>query len=694
MIEPHALPFLLSAAYSAALATVVIIKNHRSLVNRVFFALLLTTSVWQIATSAVVSATFQEEAYLASKIGFTAIALIPILTYHLIIAFLRTPHRATLTAGYLTTGLIIIPLNWANIFLDEPYHYSWGYWYKAAYPHREFLIIFALYSTMSFYLLIKHLKKEQEPVERNRIKLVNAALLIGYIGALDFIPTYGMPLYPPSVIFLMISFSLFTYAIVKYRLMNVHLVLKKSLVYSLSAGLLTGVFIVLTLTLLKIISLFTHIDSYPISIFTALLISFLFNPIKNRMQQFVDTHFYKGSDDHYDTIRTVTTQLALASDISTICVAITDALTASIKIDNTSFYIRSDETLIPVCQKVHQQPLNMFGTNDQDSPPLNTALVEQLENRKDVILKEDLHGKDGRDVSPLEQTLTLLNTQAVVPIFIDGKLDAVITLGKKLSGEIYTDHDIDLLRIIANSAAISIKSSRIYQDKVRSEKLATVGLIAVTLAHEIKNPLASIKTFFQLLPERYNTDPDFRETFSRIIPNEIRRIDTLVTELLELSRQNPKESALMDINVTDIMEDALKLFSLHLQDAGITISRNFASDLQLRGNRDKMKQAIINLISNACQSMTKGGYLKLTTEQKDNLIKLYIQDTGCGIAQKNIKHIFDPFFTTKDIGIGLGLPISKQIIESMGGTIEVHSQELVGTTYVITFEPLVQEAQA
>ena len=239
----------------------------------------------------------------------------------------------------------------------------------------------------------------------------------------------------------------------------------------------------------------------------------------------------------------------------------------------------------------------------------------------------------------------------------------------------------------------------------RTDRLASLGTLAAGMAHEIKNPLVSIKTFTQLLPERYD-DADFRATFSSLVGGEVKRIDSIVNQLLRFSR--PSKPVLAAISLHDLLNSALKLLQQQMRSKDIQLATSFtAAPEKINADGDQLSQAFINFFLNAIESMQQGGTLTVTTTlpapghpagawwngHPDRLMILIgIQDTGEGIPAADLSHIFDPFFTTKAQGTGLGLSVAHGIIHEHGGLIDVKSAPGCGTTFTLAI-PLLQEGR-
>src|SRR5213082_1457505 len=243
----------------------------------------------------------------------------------------------------------------------------------------------------------------------------------------------------------------------------------------------------------------------------------------------------------------------------------------------------------------------------------------------------------------------------------------------------------------------------------RSDRLASLGTLSAGMAHEIKNPLVSLKTFAQLLPERYQ-DSDFRDTFSNLIGHEIDRIDSLVNQLLRFAR--PAKPILKPLHAHEILEKALTLVGHRLYQKDIKLNRSWCADVDtIHGDADQLEQVFLNFFLNAMDAMKRHGELSVKTEirsdeqwvsglspsngesnghkQAREALIITIRDSGEGIRAEDIPHVFDPFFTTKDYGTGLGLSVVHGIVQEHGGQIEVESELRKGTAFHILL-PLVR----
>ncbi len=214
---------------------------------------------------------------------------------------------------------------------------------------------------------------------------------------------------------------------------------------------------------------------------------------------------------------------------------------------------------------------------------------------------------------------------------------------------------------------------------IQHEKLAAVGKLAARVAHEVNNPLAIIKTSFNVLSDKLDVDAATAEDL-RVIEDEIHRIARIIRQLLDLTRPRADR---VSLQVNDVIRDLQKLVAGELWARGIRLRLHLDSNLPRLGmSPDHLKQILLNLITNAQDAMPGGGRLVIRTAPDAGGVVITVADTGSGIPEAHLESIFEPFFTTKDQGegMGLGLAVSSSIVKSYGGRLEVSSTVGQGTT--------------
>jgi signal transduction histidine kinase/methyl-accepting chemotaxis protein len=276
-----------------------------------------------------------------------------------------------------------------------------------------------------------------------------------------------------------------------------------------------------------------------------------------------------------------------------------------------------------------------------------------------------------------------------------GELIGVIRLANKRGAD-FMEESSRLIGIISNNVSVAIENIKLYEDLkaqmeelrstqeqlIQAAKLAAIGELASNVAHEINNPLTSIMGYAELIKEE--TDITVIRDDIRVIEKESIRARDIVQELLEFSRKRPLELIVIDLN--DLINESVALARGPLKVANIIITEQYGNLPSIQGDPNQLKQVVLNIINNSIDAVSNsGGRINIKTDSMNSNVIVEISDNGMGIASKNRERIFEPFFTTKrDKGTGLGLPITRKIIESHSGTIDVMSDVGKGTKFTIT----------
>ena len=218
------------------------------------------------------------------------------------------------------------------------------------------------------------------------------------------------------------------------------------------------------------------------------------------------------------------------------------------------------------------------------------------------------------------------------------------------------------------------------KELLRTEKLKYVGQLAAGVAHEIRNPITTIRGLFQLLRDHPYDEKVFK-SYIDIIIEELNRMNTIVGELLNLSK--PYQLNLKKYSVNELIEEIILLQRAELNKNNIAILKDIQHDGTIYTDRNRLYQVILNIIQNSRDAMIEGGTICITAEYLDDRLKLTIKDTGPGIPEGTLTKLGTPFFTTKDNGTGLGLATSMKIMEELKGSLEVSSVVNEGTSITI-----------
>lgn len=214
-----------------------------------------------------------------------------------------------------------------------------------------------------------------------------------------------------------------------------------------------------------------------------------------------------------------------------------------------------------------------------------------------------------------------------------------------------------------------------------SQKLAAIGQLSAGIAHEVRNPLSSIKMSLQILEKRMNPQGNDLKRF-RIAQREVEHLEKLVNDVLLYAR--PSEPVKAPCDIRSVVDQALAMVEKPLEEKNIEVVKQYPTDIDLVSlDPSMMGQALINVFQNAVDAMEQGGRLTITLKEDPQSLVIVVEDTGCGIDEADIPYIFNPFFTRKSYGTGLGLSHVQKIVGQHAGTITVQSQKNLGTRFTI-----------
>ncbi|MEE4242457.1 MAG: ATP-binding protein [Desulfopila sp.] len=223
----------------------------------------------------------------------------------------------------------------------------------------------------------------------------------------------------------------------------------------------------------------------------------------------------------------------------------------------------------------------------------------------------------------------------------------------------------------------------------RSERLAALGKMAAGVAHELRNPLSSIKGLALLLKAKVQKDQQGNDT-ADILVREVERLNRSIGELLDYAR--PHKLQLKKVNICQVLDKAISLVHADLQSLEIDLQSESNGQHYVLGDRDKLNQVFLNLLLNAIQAMNDGGILQIRTFAEDGRVICQVEDSGCGLDEENVAKVFDPYFTTKSDGTGLGLAMSAKIVEEHSGIIEFRSSIGHGTVVKVSLPAYSEES--
>lgn len=468
----------------------------------------------------------------------------------------------------------------------------------------------------------------------------------------------------------------------------------KSLITKALALLLVLFFYIV---MLLVIQRFTGTLDYEfagILLASSMIFAGLMATVQKHMEVMVRKALFKEKHEAYETLTEFSHAMTSILDLPALTQTILSTLKRVLNIRTVSIFLLDNEK-----DAYSLSSANGAGIEALQSIRLSAAdeFPHYLRCSHALLVRAELNGS--ANISPLIlHMLDAMGSEVCLPLINKDRLLGFINLGPRADAQAYSQNEMHLLTTLAQTAAVAVDNAMLYTDLKRSQtlmrrtdRLRSLETIAGGFAHEIRNPLTSIKTFVQLAPGRRN-DAEFIDRFSEVVIEDVYRIERLIHEILDYARYREPKFVQEDLN--DIVASCLYFIEVKAHSKVITIDKHLAPDLpSAMLDRQQIKQVLLNLFLNSMDAMNdRGGRLSVTTHRLNRSdgtwIQIEIADTGVGISASNLEHIFDPFYTTKHEsvereGTGLGLTIVHQIIQEHHGYIEVESTVGAGTTFYI-----------
>jgi two-component system NtrC family sensor kinase len=692
-MNTNAIPSLVAALVTLYLSLFVFSKNKENPVNRTFALLILCITLWNVGIMGIRGAPNDDFAETWGDIFRPGLLFVPAAALHFTIHFLRLKEQKNLRLlvrlAY-GNSIIFSGLNWTPYFTQDAIKYKWGYTIQTGSLYPWFMGTFFFFMGISFVLLIRNYFRVDQ-YQKQRIKFFLIALIFCFLlGSVSFLPMLGVEIFPLGNLAVAAGLIIAAYSVVQHRLMDVSVFMAKGLSYILTFAILAFPFFFIILALESFF--FQREDM----VFILILLSFgviailLFGLIKGRMDRAMHQIILKDKYDYQLILEEFSRRLVSIVDLDRLLNMLADTIEKSLGVNHISIFLREQE------KDVYQIRLAR-GSPVMESIKISEAASRYLQDRKEAILRADLEWRRKEPGSEeLAGVLKKFGTEVCLPLVSQNRLIGFINLGSKVPEEMYFEEDLDLLYPLANQVAIAIENSNLYENLKKSQsimrradRLASLGTLIASLAHEIRNPLVSIKTFTQLLPERIE-DEEFRNYFLKVASGEIDRLTGLINELLGFAR--PSEPRLEGEDVNALIDKMEILVATEARKKNVTLAKNYAQDLpQIRVDAEQLKQVLLNILLNAIQAIKGEGKIWIETrrvqvpieDRVEPFTQIEVRDTGVGIPKENLERIFDPFFSTRTEGSGLGLAISHQIIHDHGGFISVESEIGKGTSFKV-----------
>ncbi len=698
----YSIPYIIGGAISLFLGSFVAMKNRTSATNRIFFLLCSLFSIWLLSYAIAYSTSSDKIAMICAGITCTAVIFVGTVLYHFIVNFLGLEReRIILYFVYLITFILGYFFITTDYFLAGVYKYFWGYFSKAGKFHPYYLVFQTLVLVRAYYLVyitLKNKKAELSSLKQIQIKYFLAAAVLLLPSMIDYVPKYGVEIYPFGFVFILFFLSVIAYAIVRHQLMEIEIIIKKTLVF---AGLLASVFAMLLLPTFIIQEYLTRGATFGGRVLglaiSGIIIILAMRKIENFLINVTDRYLFQKKYDYKELLKTFTSEVLTVLDLDKLVRLTVDKLSDIIKITSCGVLLLDKE------KNQYELTASQGIDNRNIVLGMDNTLATFL-NRTRAYLSVKHQGKDSRLPARIIEDMNKLKLELAIPLIVHDEMIGLLTLGKKKSDEDYTQDDMDILLPLSRTLAIAISNAEMFEElgktqaeAAQQEKMAVIGTLSAGINHEICNPLGiargQCEAFLLNIKDglyKNKSAEELLEKAQKIMEKVMHETDraTAITKRLSSFAKPSRGVISNDININNEIDEVLALVGYELKLDKINIVKEIDRDLPfISADKKQLQEVFFNLIRNAAQAIEEKGKITIRAEEKDDKINIEIEDTGHGISEDKIGQIFNPFYTTKDPGkgMGLGLFIVRQVVERNRGRISARSRVNGGTTFILEF---------
>jgi signal transduction histidine kinase len=702
---------LITSLLSFVLSAFVFLRDRRTSSNVLWALVSFSVGIWGFGLFNIINSRTENDAIFWNKILYLGAIFTPIFYYHFVSLFLKVVKKYLLVSLYVVSLFFLMIDFFSTSFISgAPPMAGFAHWLSVGYLYYVFVVFFVSVVLLSFVEIIVNYKVTIG-LQRQQLRYILVAGLIGFIGgSTNFLPQlFGW--YPFGSYFTFVYVLVVSYAILKYRLMDIRMMASKIYFYMLIAAFSFIYFhLVLLVDVLYLGGIYTSL-AIIVGLGFSIIFSLTFLPLLNKVQKSSDALFFKGNNPR-EILKDLSLQLSSSIELQSLLVTLSSVFKHVLAAELLDVYL---------LREIDKRAtwFSIFANK--------TKKIKIGKELRDAILKEDRVVLVRDELEHLKRStlageLSKLSAKVVAPLVLRDKVIGLIFLGDKLDGDAYTQEDIEFLEIISSQAAVAIENARLYdevstfnstlQQKVdeqtkditkQAEHLKKLmdmrsEFLDIT-SHQLRTPVSVIKGVLSMLEEGSIPPERIKEFITGAMEKSIKLGET-ISDILRASEMD-SDKFILTLRPIDLTEMLVKLQEDKRRTAemkNIKMIYKIPKKLPLVSTDPKYAEhALINMLNNALQ-YTVAGSITTSAEVTPTHVIIRVADTGIGIPPEEREKMFTKFgraknaVTTFTDGTGLGLYIIKEIVEANpGAKIEIEKSEVgKGTTFALWF-PLAKE---
>jgi len=694
----YSIPTFIGSIISLMIGLFVWLKSRKSETHITFALYNLAVFIWLISYTIVYSLDNPKTAGIWCRVACVAVMFIAPTFYHFTLAYLGLKNEKRTVWITYSVMLFFAFLFKTEYFLRNiPFKYYWGYYSRAGVMHPIYLLFFFAIIMRGFFLIWRAHRNtnDMSAPEVLRMKYIFAAYLVNAGSGIDYIPKYGIELYPFGWLFAILYSSIIAYAILKHRLMDIRVALTRAGIFIFVYSFIFALPIWFGLT--------TQLWLWSVVLMGVLSPAGML--IYSHLREQAETALLKEEKRYQSSIRELAKKMLQIRDTDKLLETVIKEVDKIVRPEFVLFYKFSETANSYILQADSNGNKTAFAR--EFSP--NTLFIQNLSSQKQSRLIEEAASLN----IPFE-TLAL-------PFYLEDKLFGFLLVGPKPKRAFYNQSDLTAFDILSSQTSLALENAKNLQDLKRSqmellrqENLKFVSKLVKGLAHEILNPLTPLihriedleeENFLELY-ELYDRNKDklakeetlkFKKALlelrssTKSLKENAKHIHLIISTLHKI--QKGDETSIGPMDIKSFLKDIIPMLSIEVEprlQEKVKINQNIDKGIPpLKGNPTLLKQVFINLYKNACQAMENSPIKQITISCKLNSENsgeaiIEFSDTGPGIPAGKLSKIFEHGFTTKgSTGSGIGLSQCKTIIEKFGGSVNIESEQGKGAKFII-----------
>ncbi|MEJ2096460.1 MAG: ATP-binding protein [Deltaproteobacteria bacterium] len=708
-----------------------LVRRARTTVNILFFCICLLGVFLYTDILILFHTQSAETALFVSRVDHIFVVYTIPVFIHFFHAYLGIRRRKWLLVAAYSYAACLMFLSWTPLCVATMVFYPFGFYGRGGPLYALIGMGAAFAVAYCILLLLISIRREKSSIQKNKLKYILIGFgSLGVLNGLNVLPLLGYPIYPPGA-FSFIPLLLFGVGLFKYDLLDMGLVIQKSLLVSITTAVFTGMYALIITWVTDALRLSRADDSFLFSMGAFFIFVMIFGPAQSGFQSGLALLIQNRKLNFHAAVKRISRRIASSLELNVICRQLVTGLVDDLKIEHARVLVEIEKSngrqLIGISK--HKN-----GERDHEAMWRNTAplLTDFFKGNASAVQKKRLLEKEDRLFEKQAlMKMEALAAEVILPLKIKDRCLGLIILGEKISGHLYHPEEIDLLVTLSVQMSLAVANSNAYnkldelnktlekrvmertrdlqaallekeksqEQLIRSESLAALGQLVAGVAHELNNPLSAAMSLIQstgedfeaLHSESQRLFCDAMQADIEFAQKELKRAKQIVESLLGLSRQTNTYTEVVDLN--QVVRHAVKVLESTIKHHHIRVEQTYEANLPvILGNFANLGQVAINIIQNACQAVKAGGsifvstrYLNGSDPSTGNQVLFSCRDQGPGIPTSIRNDIFKPFFTTKPVGqgTGLGLYLCHEIIRKHRGSIVCESTQDHGARFKV-----------